>query len=200
MHRDRFRAGMLLAVLMIGGCGDADRTPADDTGLVGGWSTAGCGLARIPEHVTVGGVRMPATPAKLDAVMAAIEKSGRGDHADSYAGLEVDQEHVRAFVYRKPSATFDDFIRRTAQDVCIVVRDASNTAVDLAYWHDRVLADLAYWTNEGIRISSVGARHDGSAVEIGTRDVEQARRKLPARYGPGAPLHFLNEGPVRPMS
>lgn len=199
MQSYRFRVGLLLAVLMISGCGDADEPAADDNGVVGGWATAGCGLTRIPEHVTVGGVRMPATPAKLDAVMAEIEKAGRGDYANSYAGLEVDQRYVRAFIYRVPSASFDDFIRQTAQDVCILVRDATNTAVDLAYWHDRVLADLAYWTHQGIRIVSVGARHDGSAVDIGTRDLDRARRELPTRYGARAPLRFLEEGPVHPM-
>lgn len=198
MHGYRFRVGLLLAVLMIGGCGE-DEPVADDTGLVGGWVTAGCGLSRIPEHTTIGGVRMPVTPARLQAVMAEVEKAGRRDFADSYAGLEVDQEHVRAFVYRVPSATFDDYIRHTAEDVCILVRDAANTAVDLSYWHDRVLADLAYWTHRGIRIVSIGARHDGAAVEIGTQDVERARRELPARYGARAPLHFLAEGPVRPL-
>jgi hypothetical protein len=190
MHRYRFRAVLLLAVLMISGCGE-DEPPADDTGLVGGWTTAGCGLTR--------GALMPATSAKLSAAMAEIENTGRRDFPDSYAGLEVDEKHVRALVYRVPSATFDDFIRRTAEDVCILVRDAPNTAVDLAYWHDRVLADLAYWTHEGIRISSIGARHDGSAVEIGTRDVERASREMPARYGERAPLHFVEQGPVRPM-
>ena len=195
MHRYRFRFVLLLAVLMIGGCGGEDPGPAEDVGVVGGWFTAGCGLARLPEYA----MGMPVTPAKLDAVMAEIEKAGRRDFADSYAGLEVDQQHVRALVYRVPSATFDDFIRRAAEDVCILVRDAANTAVDLSYWHDRVLADLAYWTHQGIRIVSVGARHDGSAVEIGTQDPDRAGRELPARYGERAPLHFLREGPVRPL-
>jgi hypothetical protein len=185
---------------MIGACGDSDETATDEAGLTGGWSTAGCGVARIPEHVTVGGVQLPATPAKLGDVMSRIDQAGHTDFADSYAGVEVDEAHVRAFVYRVPSATFDDFIRRTAEDVCIVVRDTANTAVDLAYWHDRVLADLAYWTHRGIRIVTVGARHDGSGVEIGTRDLELARRELPARYGTRAPLFFVDQAPVHPLT
>ena len=198
MHRDRLVLA-LAAVLMIGGCGDGDRTPADEPGLTGGWSTAGCGVARVAEHVTVGGVPMPTTPDKLSAVMARLEEAGRGEFAGSFAGIEVDQPQVRAFVYRVPSAAFDDFIRRTAEDVCVVVRDAPHSAADLAYWHDRVLADLDFWTHRGVRIVSVGARHDGSAVEIGTRDLERARRELPARYGTGAPFHFVDQAPVTPM-
>jgi hypothetical protein len=203
LHHYRFRIGPLLAlgmVLVMSACGDSDQTPTDEPGLTGGWSTAGCGVARVPEHVTIGGVRMPTTPAKLSDVMARIDQAGHADFADSYAGLEVDEARVRAIVYRVPSATFDDFIRRTAEDACIVVRDTAHTAADLAFWHDRVLADLAYWTHHGVRIVTVGARHDGSGVEIGTRDLEQARRELPARYGTRAPLFFIEQGPVRPLA
>jgi hypothetical protein len=203
MVHDRSWIGPLVlgTILMIGGCGDADDGPAiDEPGLVGGWSTAGCELLRLPEHVTVAGVSMPATPAKLGAVMARIDQAGRGDFAGSYAGLQVDERRVRAIVYRVPSAAFDDFIRGTAEDACIVVRDAAHSATDLAYWHDRVLADLAYWTEQGIRIATIGARHDGTGVEVGSRNVARARRELPARYGTRAPLIFVEEGPFVPLA
>jgi hypothetical protein len=204
MHRDRIRIVPLLllgAILVIAGCGDPDDEAAGGRpGLTGGWSTAGCEFTRVPENVTVGGVTMPATPAKLDAVMARIEQGGRGDFGDSYAGLEVDQHRVRAIVYRVPSAAFDEFIRQNAQDACIVVRDAAHSATDLAVWHDRVLADLPFWTHRGIRIATIGARHDGVGVEIGTQDVDRARLELPARYGSRAPLVFVEEGPVTPLS
>ena len=203
MYRDRFRRGLLPllgAMLMIGGCGEqADRAPADPPGLTGGWSTAGCEFGRLAEHVAIDGLAIPATPAKLDAAMSRIDRGGRADFADSYAGLEVDQEQVRAVVYRVPSAAFDEFIRGAAEDACIVVRDAAYSAVDLAFWHDRVLADLQFWTHRGVRIVSIGARHDGAGIEIGTRDLERARLELPARYGSEAPLTFLEEGPVRPL-
>jgi hypothetical protein len=143
---------------------------------------------------------MPTTPAKLESVMAEIDRAGRERFGDSFAGLEVDQKQVRAYVYRVPSATFDDFIRGAAEDVCVVVRDAAHSAVDLKYWHDRVFADLAYWEHHGVRIVTVGARHDGSGVEIGTRDPAAARRALPDRYGERAPLILVEEGPVRPLT
>jgi hypothetical protein len=204
MYRDRFRIGLLLAlgaILVIGACGEPDNGPAaDQAGLTGGWSTAGCELIHVPEQVTVAGVTMPATPAKLDAVMAKIDEAGRGDFADSFAGLEVDQPRVRAIVYRVPSVTFDEFIRGSAEDMCIVVRDAAHSAADLTYWHDRVLADLAFWGSRNIRIVTIGARFDGTGVEIGTRDFERTRLELPARYGARAPLLFVKEGPMVPMT
>jgi hypothetical protein len=195
----RIRLGLVLGmVVMIGGCGDPideDRGPAGS-----GWSTPGCELARMPQQSTVGGVTMPTTPPSLAAAMERIDRGGRTDFAHSFAGLEVDQQRVRAVVYRVPSAEFDDFIRRSAGTTCVVVRDAAHAAADLAAWHDRVLADLPYWSHRGVRIVSVGARHDGSGVEIGAVDVERARPELQERYGTGAPLVFVEQAPVHPLS
>jgi hypothetical protein len=149
--------------------------------------------------MTVGGVTVPVTPAELDAVISRIDDAGRGEFAASFAGIEVDQERVRAIVYRVPSATFDHFVRTAAEDACVVVRDADHSTEDLAGWHDRVLADLPYWTHRGVRIVSIGARHDGKGLEVGVRDVAEARRELPARYGDEAPLIFTSADPVRPL-
>ncbi|MCU7730890.1 hypothetical protein ODJ79_44860 [Actinoplanes sp. KI2] len=170
-----------------------------DPGLTGEWSTAGCVAPRVPQHMIVGGVAVPVTPAELDAVIGRIEDAGKREFAASFAGIEVDPERVRAIVYRVPSATFDDFVRTVAGDLCVVVRNADHSTEDLAGWHDRVLADLPYWTHHGVRIVSIGARHDGKGVEVGVRDVEEARRELSARYGVRAPLIFMPADPVRPL-
>src|SRR3954463_843340 len=162
---------LLGAVLVTGSCGEP-KLPAP--GLTGGWTTAGGEFARQPETVTVGHRVLPATPAALEAAMARIDAAGRAHHAASYAGLEVDQERVRAIVYRVPSAAFDDVIRLTADNTCIVVRDAAHSLADLGGWHDRIVADLRAGQAEGVRISSVGARHDGVGVEVGTRDIARA--------------------------
>ena len=203
MLRDRLRLGPLLAlgaVLVIGACGDPnDEALGHQPGLTGGWRTAGCEPAADPENGALRDLALPATPAQLDAAMARIDQGGRGDFADSYAGLEVDQQQVRAIVYRVPSEAFDDFIRQTAENICIVVRDAPHSSTDLAVWHDRVLADLPFWTTRGIRIVTIGARHDGSGVEIGTRDLDRARLELPARYGSRVPLVFVEQAQVNPL-
>jgi hypothetical protein len=199
MRRFRYRlCGLLLgAVLVTSSCGEPE---LPDPGLTGGWTTAGCEFARQPETVTVGPRVLPATPAALEAAMARIDAAGRAHHAASYAGLEVDQERVRAIVYRVPSAAFDDLIRLTAENTCIVVRDAAHSLADLSRWHDRIVADLPAWQANGVRISSVGARHDGVGVEVGTRDVDRARIEMPLRYGHDAPLVFVEEGPVIPLA
>ncbi|GID96833.1 hypothetical protein ACFQFC_26745 [Amorphoplanes digitatis] len=199
MRRDRYRLRLLLlgVVLMTSAC---DEPALPMPGLTGGWTTAGCEFSRPAETVNVGGRILPATPAPLAAAIARIDAGGRADHAASYAGLEVDQQHVRAIVYRVPSAEFDDFIRFSAENTCVVVRDAVHSLTELTAWHDRIVADLAAWTAAGVHISSVVARHDGTAVEIGTPDVDLARIELPRGYGRAAPLTFVEQGPVLPMA
>ena len=198
----RVVAGALLAfgTLFVTACGDAGDPVDEQTGLTGGWRTAGCEFSVAPQTFTIDGVTLPATPPQLDAAIARIDRAGRGDFATSYAGVEVDQQRVRAVVYRVPSEAFDDVIRQQADNACVIVRDAAHSAGDLAVWHDRVLADLAFWTSRGIRIVTIGARHDGAGVEVGTRDLERARMELPARYGARAPLIFIAEGPISPLT
>jgi hypothetical protein len=204
MFRGRIRGGLVLGVLlMIGGCGQVADDRMGEPGRTGEWSTAGCAAPRTPGPMAGGGggggATVPGTPAGLDAVISRIEAAGKGEFAASFAGIEVDQERVRAIVYRVPSATFDDFVRTAAEDACVVVRDADHSTEELAGWHDRVLADLPYWTHRGVRIVSFGARHDGTGLEVGVRDVEEARRELLARYGGNAPLIFTSADPVRPL-
>ena len=201
MRHDRFRAGLLLllaAALVTSACAEPPEVPP--VGLTGGWETAGCELTRVPATTTVGGHTMAATPPSLEAAMSRIDSGGRADYADSYAGLEVDQQRVRAVVYRVPSAEFDDFIRLNAQDSCIVVRDSLHGLRELTRWHDRVAADLDMWAGKGIRVITVGARHDGFGVEVGTRDVTLARIAMPDYYGESAPLIFIEQGPVTPLA
>jgi hypothetical protein len=192
---------LLGAVLVTAGCDDPNLPGhAPQPALTGGWSTAGCEFHREPMSVTMGRVTMPLTPPELDAAMARIDRAGREQHPGSYAGLEVDQAYVRAIVYRVPSAAFDDAIRYAAEDACVVVRDAPHALTELTAWHDRLVADLPYWTGRGVRITSVGARHDGVGVEVGTQDLSQARVEFPGVYGPSAPLVLVESGPVTPLS
>jgi hypothetical protein len=199
MRRSRYRLCCLLlgAMLVTSSCGEPE---VPEEGLTGGWITAGCEFTREPETVRVGSRELPATPAALEAAMARIDAGGRADHAASYAGLEVDQQRVRAIVYRVPSATFDDFIRLAADNTCIVVRDAAHSLSELADWNDRIVADIPAWQTYGVRISSVVARHDGVGVEIGTPDVDNARMEMPRRYGRAAPLVFVEQGQVIPLA
>ena len=198
MRRYRCLLGRLAfgAVLMTGSCGEPE--PAVP-GIIGGWTTAGCEFSRAPETLTVGGRTMPTTPRGLEEAIGRIDEGGRSVHPASYAGIEVDQQRVRAVVYRVPSAPFDDFIRAAARDTCVFVRDAEHGLAELTTWHDRVRADLAAWQARGVFIATIAARHDGAGVEIGTPDIDRARAELPRHYGRGAPLILVEQGPVVPL-
>jgi hypothetical protein len=191
-------AGLLTGVvLMTAACGDP--LPSEP-GLTGGWSTAGCEFSRVPQSTVTGTTTIPVTPPELEAVIARIEKAGRADFADSYAGIEVDQQDVRAIVHRVPSAEFDDFIRQAAENTCVTVHDAAHTLADLTTWQNRLVNDLPEWTAAGIQIYTVGARHDGAGVEIGTADVRTTKDQLQARYGETAPFLYQEQPPVHPLT
>ena len=184
-------------VLMTAACGDPYPI---EPGLTGGWSTAGCEFSREPQSIAMGANSMLVTPPELEAVMARIEEAGRTTYADSYAGLEVDQQDVRAIIHRVPSAEFDDFIRRAAENTCVTVHDAAHTLADLTTWQNRVQADLPEWSAAGIQIFTIGTRHDGAGVELGVENVPQAKDQLHARYGRSAPLLFQEQLPVQPLT
>ncbi|WP_229067990.1 hypothetical protein [Actinoplanes sp. DH11] len=195
----RVRSTPLLAILTLtaAGCGALQQPEGSQrTGLTGDRHTAGCAMARAPRHAVTGNVQVPLTPARLTAAMERIEEGGRERFAEHYSGMEIDHRGVRAVVYRVPSARFDGFVRSSAGTACVVVRDAAHAVAELSGWQDRVMADLPYWAEQGVRIVTVGSRHDGAGVEIGTQDIDEARRQLPARYGSAAPLVFVQEGPI----
>jgi hypothetical protein len=200
--RDSRTAALLLGLtLMTASCGDpAERDAPGPAGLLGGWSTAGCEFHREMATTRMGDVVMPATPPDLEAAMARIEEAGRGEFAASFAGLEVDQLTVRAIVHRVPSAAFDDFIRQAADNTCIEVRDAAYNQGDLQTWHDVVVADLPAWSARGVDIVTVAPRHNGSGVEVGVRNLAEAAKSLQVRYGPEAPLIYVEQDPVVPLS
>jgi hypothetical protein len=163
------------------------------------WRTGGCGVRRAPEQVqsVTGGLLV--TPADLAAVLARVESAGRADFPDSFAGLEVDQAEVLGIVYRVPSADFDAFLRAEGAAVCLVVRDARHDLRTLLTVQERIVADLGHWRDAGIEIGVVSCRHDGSGVEVSTRQVAEAEDQLPRRYGPEVPVFVRDEAPPRPL-
>ena len=164
------------------------------------WRTEGCGRHRVPERAESVTGAMLVTPAGLADVLARVESVGRADFPGSFAGLEVDQREVLGIVYRVPSADFDAFLRAEGAEVCLEVRDARHDLRTLLMLQERIVADLAHWRAAGIEIGTVGCRHDGTGVEVGTRQVAAAEDQLPRRYGPEAPILVRDEAPPRPLT
>ena len=123
-----------------------------------------------------------------------VERVALQRFPDRYAGLEISGD--RLVLYRKPSPQLDAAVRALSGEARLVLRDAPYSARELQRVRDDVLADADHWRRRGIVISSVAVKHDGTAVEVGTANVERARRELSQRYGATAPLEVVAAGPI----
>lgn len=207
-------AGLLLVVGLIGGCADqrggsgpggSGPDPADQAAgasaapAAAEWQTEGCATPRSPAVTHTAGVTLPLSDERLDALINKVQAAGEARFAAVFAGVEVVPEQVRMIVYRKPSAEFDAYLRAEAGGECVIVRDAAHNQAELVALVNRITADMAYWRARGIAINTVGPRHDGSAVEVGTQNVIAAQVELPKRYGTAVPIKVVDQGPIRPM-
>lgn len=109
-----------------------------------------------------------------------------------YAGIETRDGQV--LVYRMPSPAFDAALRELA--VPAVPMDAPYAAPTLDALADRVVADIPYWERQGIDVTSVGARHDGTAVDVGTTQPQRLAPLLASRYGSAPPALAEPVGPI----
>lgn len=123
-----------------------------------------------------------------------VEQLGR-DHAASFAGLEVRGETV--VVYRTPSPQLDAAVRALPGAERVVLRDAPHSARELEQLRARISRDIAHWEREGVLVSSLLVRHDGTAVEVTSPQAGRARQAFAERYGSGAPLVVVEGGPVQ---
>jgi hypothetical protein len=187
------------------------------------WSTPGCEtsagglpelwavIARIEE---AGRARFGATFAGVEldepgvrAIVYRVPPDARSTDAGSAAAGSTDAGSAAAGSSGGASgpaagggpSDVDDLVREAAAGVCVVVRDAPHGADELTALHRRITADLPFWQQRGLRITTVGARHDGTGVEVGTQDPARARTELPARYGADAPIIVVESGPVFPL-
>jgi hypothetical protein len=129
---------------------------------------------------------------------ARVDEWARTQFPQVYAGLET--RAARVLVYRKPSPEFDAGLRALDLPAPAVPRDAPYAAPELEALATRIVGDIEYWRGQGIEIASVGARHDGSAVEVGSPQADQLAPRLTARYGPTPPAVVEQVGPIRPAN
>ncbi|MEU8380865.1 hypothetical protein [Streptosporangium sp. NPDC048865] len=117
----------------------------------------------------------------------------RRTYPDQYAGTTVDGSKL--IVYRVPSSALDSALRSRFPAVLVELRDAAHSARRLEALARRIIDDIDYWTRRGVPVTTVAARFDGAAVEIGTTDLRKAAAELPERYGP-VPLRFTEASPA----
>jgi len=198
----RLFVAVLAALAVAGGAaGCAGRTTGhpgaspDPTGPV---RTAGCATHTSPPAMSIDGTPQPANQEALGEMADRITPRAEERYADVYAGLEMVQELDRLRVYRKPSKDFDAWILQDFRADCVELIDAPHSAVELKALQDRIGSDMDYWAQQGVHISTIGSRVDGSAVEVGTVDVDRAKVELPKRYGTAIPIVVIEQGPVQP--
>jgi hypothetical protein len=190
----------VLTLLVLGAAGCATHTTghpgaAPGTGPV---RTAGCATHTSPPAMSVDGTPQPANQDALSRIADRITVHAEERFADVYAGLELVPEQDRVRAFRKLSNDFDTWILRDFRADCVELVDAPHTAVELKALQDRIGDEIDYWDQHGIHILTIGARQDGTAVEVGTGDVDRARMELPRRYGTAIPIVVNREGPIQP--
>ena len=114
--------------------------------------------------------------------------------ADVYADSALQDSRPRVQVYRKPSPSFDSWIRAAFSKDCVEVRDVAYSAKELENWSTRVSDDSAYWGRQGVTLNSVGTDPVNGVVRVGTNDVKKVRELLVDRYGNDAPLVAVEGG------
>ncbi|RGA06970.1 hypothetical protein DI270_000445 [Microbispora triticiradicis] len=123
-----------------------------------------------------------------------IDAALRRDFPRQYAGVALAPTGGGLIVYRRPSPALDAALRARFPKAPIKTRYAPHAARELDALAARVRRDIAYWGRRGVPITSVTARHDGTAVEVGTTSVARASAQLRRRYG-SAPLRFVEARP-----
>jgi hypothetical protein len=139
----------------------------------------------------------PRSSVSIDDQATLIDELGRGRYSDLFAGIDVSDGQVA--VYRTTGdgwRAFDDAVRGLGTAVPVAIREAPYSAVELDRLVQRIVADREYWAGQGVAISSVNARQDGTSVEVGSADSARAGQLLADRYGPVPPIAAAQMGPV----
>lgn len=135
---------------------------------------------------------------EVDEAAMRVDRMGRERFPDVYAGVELRESRLVAF--RVPSPAFDQAVRDLRLSVETELVDAPYSAQALEGLASRVVADIGYWKSQGIEVMSVGARPDGTAVEVGTPQADRLAPLLPGRYGTTPPAVAEPIGPAAPAA
>jgi len=110
-----------------------------------------------------------------------VDSWGRARFPEFYAGVQT--YDAKLVVFRRPSAAFDDELRGLELSSPTEPHDAPHSSQELEALAERVVADIGYWRDQGIEVLSVGARPNGSAVEVSSPQADRLAPLLPGRYG-----------------
>jgi len=158
--------------------------------------TAGCATRTSPPAMSIGGTPQPANQGALSAVAQRLRVHADRHFTDVFTELELRPESDRIRVSRKPSAAFDEWVRRDFAEDCVEVVDARFSARELRAMVGRVEVELPYWLRQGIRVTSLSIAVDGTiTLDVPGDQLERARTEIPRRY-PDLVFAIERGGPV----
>lgn len=150
--------------------------------------------ARATPTPTPGGTPFPANQERLNGLAQQIEADAGARFAHSYTGVEIDTGADLIRVYRVPDPDLDRWLFGTHPSTCVVLIDTAHARAELLALQDRIIADLEFWKSQGVTVNRLGVTLSGT-LEVGTLDVDKAKRLFPDRYGSGAPIVVVRGGP-----
>ncbi|WFE22219.1 hypothetical protein O7621_02280 [Solwaraspora sp. WMMD937] len=129
---------------------------------------------------------------ELNQIAMVVGRIGEDEFAEVYAGHAIDVQDDRVDVWAKDSAEFEAAIESMPWGHRVRLHPADHAAIDLEPTFQQILRNQDYWRQQGLPVVQSGVRHDGSCVEVGTPEPEQAERAFPQRY-PGVPFCFSKQ-------
>jgi hypothetical protein len=119
----------------------------------------------------------------LDTQSSEVDLWGRDHHPTLYAGTDVDRDRHILLVYRRPSTSFDDDLRRAFPGTLIETVSAPASVAELDGLIAQVFADANYWASRRIHIAGAAPDFMAGTVVVNTPQADAARLMFPAHYG-----------------
>ncbi|AXI77204.1 hypothetical protein C7M71_006900 [Peterkaempfera bronchialis] len=111
-----------------------------------------------------------------------MDRIGRARFAGWYAGTVVDRRAGTLTVHRKPGSDLDRAVRAGAPGAELRFADAELSEREMAALVDRIVADTAYWRQQGIAVNGAGPLSDGSGVSVLTTAGTEAEAARLSRH------------------
>jgi hypothetical protein len=167
-------AGAVLALVALQGSSSGAQTVADVS------SPATVCEGTRPKGSLAGLGSPEDTP--LQRTLNHVDKIAYGRYADTFTGMEVDEEGSGVSIYRMPSASFDAAVCGTAEKgVTVRLHDTDINAGDIDALADRISEDMSRWDGT-FQLREVGQDGRGHVL-VGVDDPETAEPILRAAFG-----------------
>ena len=162
-------------------------------------SLAGCASGSSNGSAAPGSVNITGSGGAGSSTQA-VRAFAQARFPANFSGVVISRDHKTITVYRRPGSSLDAAVRAQFPQLSLNFAGAPYDAAHLAQVAQQVSADMPFWREHGIVISTVGPADDGSGVDIGTPDVASAQTPLINRYGSIVRVHSQAVPEMQPYS